>query len=112
TIYGDGSQTRSLCYVTDLVRGIYALMESDLDLPTNIGNPQELTILEIAQRVCEIAGAPLQLEHHPMPENDPKVRRPDTERAQTHLDWKPNVNLEWGLEQTLKYFRDLRSEGR
>lgn len=110
TIYGDGSQTRSLCYVTDLVRGIHSLMESDLDLPTNLGNPQELSILEIAQKVADVAGTPFKIEHLPMPENDPKVRRPNIERAQKNLGWRPEVELEWGLAQTFKYFKDLKSE--
>ena len=97
TVYGDGLQTRSLCYVTDLVRGIYQLMESGCTEPVNLGNPQELTVLEIAQKVSELAQVPLQKKHLPLPENDPKVRRPDIQRAQSELRWAPEVQLDWGL---------------
>ncbi len=110
TVYGDGSQTRSLCYVKDLVDGIYRLMESEFSAPVNIGNPQEMTILEIAQVVSKLAGVELKVEHQPLPENDPKVRRPVIERARKELQWEPQTELEWGLTETLNYFKNLSLE--
>ena len=105
TIFGHGDQTRSFCYVSDLVEGIIRLMESDLHEPTNIGNPHEMTIEEIARTIIRISGSRSQIVYRPLPEDDPKVRRPDITRARTMLGWEPKVPLEDGLLQTLEYFK-------
>jgi dTDP-glucose 4,6-dehydratase len=105
TVFGDGSQTRSLCYVSDLVEGIGRLMECDASDPVNIGNPQELTMLELAQRVIALTGSRSRIVHRPLPVDDPKVRQPDITRARTLLGWEPRVRLEDGLSVTLQYFR-------
>jgi dTDP-glucose 4,6-dehydratase len=107
TVYGDGSQTRSFCYVSDLVEGIYRLMMSDEHEPVNIGNPNEITILEFAQRVKELLGSLAPIEFRPLPQDDPKQRRPDITKARKLLGWEPKVGLEQGLEATLVYFRAL-----
>ena len=105
TIFGKGDQTRSFCYVSDLVDGILRLMESDLHEPTNIGNPHEMTIEEIARTIIRISGSSSQIVYRPLPEDDPKVRRPDITRAKTKLGWEPKVPLEEGLLKTLDYFK-------
>jgi dTDP-glucose 4,6-dehydratase len=105
TIFGDGSQTRSFCYVTDLVDGIIRLMESDENEPVNIGNPHELTIKQIAETIIRMTGSTSRLVYEPLPEDDPKVRRPDITRARTLLGWEPKVALEDGLTKTIAYFR-------
>ena len=105
TIFGNGEQTRSFCYVTDLVDGILRLMESDVHDPVNIGNPHEMTIEEIARVIIRIAGSKSQIVYRPLPEDDPKVRKPDITRARTLLGWEPKVPLEEGLIKTLDYFR-------
>src|SRR5215831_2629339 len=105
TIYGDGSQTRSFCYVSDLVDGIIRLMESNVNDPVNIGNPQEMTIEEIARMIIKLTGSKSQIVYRPLPEDDPKVRQPDITRARTLLGWEPKVSLEEGLETTIAYFR-------
>ncbi len=105
TIFGDGSQTRSFCYVTDLVEGIIRLLESDVNEPVNIGNPHELTIRQIAETIIRMTGSQSRLVYEPLPEDDPKVRRPDITRAQTLLGWEPKVSLEDGLTKTIEYFR-------
>ncbi len=105
TIFGSGSQTRSFCYVTDLVDGILRLMESDVHDPVNIGNPHEMTIEEIARAIIEISGSKSQIVYRPLPEDDPKVRKPDITRARTLLGWEPKVPLEEGLQKTLAYFK-------
>jgi dTDP-glucose 4,6-dehydratase len=105
TVFGDGTQTRSLCYVSDLVEGIGRLMESDVSDPVNIGNPQELTMLELAQRVIAVSGSKSRIVHRPLPVDDPKVRQPDITRARTLLGWEPRVPLDEGLRVTLAYFR-------
>ncbi len=105
TIFGDGSQTRSFCYVSDLVDGILRLMESDVNEPVNIGNPHELTITQIAETIIRMTGSSSRLVHRPLPEDDPKVRRPDITRARTLLGWEPEVSLEDGLARTIEYFR-------
>jgi dTDP-glucose 4,6-dehydratase len=105
TIFGDGSQTRSFCYVTDLVDGILRLLESDQNEPVNIGNPHELTIKQIAETIIRMTGSTSQLVYRPLPEDDPKVRRPDITRARTLLGWEPKVALEDGLTKTIEYFR-------
>ncbi|HJZ63153.1 MAG TPA: UDP-glucuronic acid decarboxylase family protein [Candidatus Acidoferrum sp.] len=106
TIYGDGKQTRSFCYVSDLIEGIYRLMLSDEHLPVNIGNPAEITILEFAERVCShFSNAPA-LVFEPLPQDDPKRRCPDISKAKRLLNWEPKVNLEEGLRLTVAYFKD------
>jgi len=105
TVFGDGSQTRSFCYVDDLVEGIWRLLHSAEVHPTNIGNPSELTILEFAKTVVEIAGSSSEISFQPLPEDDPKVRQPDITKAIELLDWRPEVELAVGLRRTLEYFR-------
>lgn len=105
TVFGDGSQTRSFCYVDDLVEGIYRLLHSDEKLPVNIGNPREMTILQFAKAVLEITGAKSEIQYKPLPEDDPKIRQPDITRARKILGWEPKVPLEVGLQRTLDYFR-------
>ncbi|HKH71794.1 MAG TPA: UDP-glucuronic acid decarboxylase family protein [Vicinamibacterales bacterium] len=105
TIFGSGSQTRSFCYVSDLVDGIIRLMESKENDPINIGNPHEMTIEEIARAIIDISGSRSQIVYRPLPEDDPKVRRPDITRARTLLGWEPKVPLEQGLQSTLAYFK-------
>lgn len=105
TVYGDGSQTRSFCYVSDLVEGIWRLMQSDEHLPVNIGNPQEITIREFAERIKALIGNPVPIVYEPLPQDDPKQRRPDISKARKLLGWEPKVGLNEGLETTLAYFR-------
>jgi dTDP-glucose 4,6-dehydratase len=105
TVFGDGSQTRSLCYVSDLVDGIYRLMMSDTSDPVNIGNPHELTIRALAERIVALAGSKSRIVERPLPVDDPKVRQPDITRARTLLGWEPKVSLDEGLPRTLAYFR-------
>jgi dTDP-glucose 4,6-dehydratase len=110
TVYGDGKQTRSFCYVSDLMDGIYRLLESSEHEPTNIGNPQEMTILEFAERVRKLAGADVPIELHPLPQDDPKQRCPDITKAKRILGWQPKINLEQGLRLTYDYFRQKVAE--
>jgi len=105
TIFGSGQQTRSFCYVSDLVDGIIRLMESDINDPVNIGNPKEMTIEAIARMIIKLTGSTSTLVYRPLPEDDPKVRQPDITRARTLLGWEPKVGLEEGLTKTLEYFR-------
>lgn len=107
TIFGDGTQTRSFCYVRDLVDGLYRLIFSDERYPVNLGNPEELTILEFAERIASLAGVTQDLSYHPLPEDDPKRRKPDISKAQRLLGWTPRVSLEQGLAETIEYFRSL-----
>jgi dTDP-glucose 4,6-dehydratase len=106
TVYGDGSQTRSFCYVSDLIEGIYRLLESDEHLPTNIGNPQEITILQFAERIQKLVGATAPIAFRELPQDDPKQRCPDIQKAKRLLQWEPKVTLEEGLQITYEYFRD------
>jgi dTDP-glucose 4,6-dehydratase len=105
TIFGDGSQTRSFCYVSDLVDGILRLMDSDTPDPVNIGNPHEVTIAEIANTIIRLTGSTSRLVRRPLPVDDPKQRRPDITRARTILGWEPKVGLEEGLLKTVDYFK-------
>jgi dTDP-glucose 4,6-dehydratase len=105
TVFGDGSQTRSLCYVSDLVDGIFRLANSNEPYPVNIGNPQELTILQLAEKIVALTGSKSRIVQRPLPVDDPKVRQPDITRARTLLGWQPKVPLEDGLRRTLEYFR-------
>ena len=107
TVYGDGSQTRSLCYVSDLVRGVLAALERADELPVNLGNPEEVTMLELAQMIVRLAGSHSKIEFRELPVDDPKQRRPDITRARTMLGWQPEVGLEDGLSRTLEYFRSV-----
>jgi len=105
TVFGDGSQTRSFCYVSDLVEGIYRLLLSDEHEPVNIGNPHEMTILEFAQNIARIAGIPCTIVNKPLPKDDPKVRQPDITKARTVLGWSPQVRFEDGIRETFEYFK-------
>jgi dTDP-glucose 4,6-dehydratase len=105
TIFGSGQQTRSFCYVSDLVDGIIRLMESNVNDPVNIGNPHEMTIEEIARTIVRMVDSKSKIVYRPLPEDDPKVRQPDITRARTLLGWEPKVTLEEGLAKTLDYFR-------
>jgi dTDP-glucose 4,6-dehydratase len=112
TVFGDGSQTRSVCYVSDLVEGIYRLLLSDYHLPVNIGNPDEVTMLQLAQEILAMVRASSTMREseskivfEPLPEDDPKIRQPDITLARTLLGWEPRVDRKTGLERTLKYFR-------
>src|SRR5262249_44988322 len=106
TVYGDGNQTRSFCYVSDLIDGIYRLMNSDEHGPVNIGNPQEITILELAERVRALTDPSAPIIFEPLPQDDPKQRRPDISKARRLLGWEPRVNLDEGLRVTLEYFKN------
>ena len=106
TIYGDGSQTRSFCYVSDLVEGIYRLLTSDQNNPINIGNPNEMTIKEMADKILQATNSESKITYVPLPEDDPKVRQPDITRAKKYLNWEPVVGLDEGLQSTLKYFKE------
>jgi Nucleoside-diphosphate-sugar epimerases len=112
TVYGDGSQTRSFCFVSDEVDGIYRLFMSGDSEPTNIGNPVEFTVRQLAEMVIELVGADVPIVERPLPEDDPKVRRPDITRARTKLGWNPVVSLRDGLIETIRYFRSLTPEQR
>jgi dTDP-glucose 4,6-dehydratase len=105
TVFGDGSQTRSLCYVSDLVDGIFRLMSSDVSDPVNIGNPHELTIRQLAEKVIALTGSRSRIVSRPLPVDDPKIRQPDITRARTLLGWEPRVTLDEGLPRTLAYFK-------
>ena len=105
TVYGDGKQTRSFCYVSDLLDGIYRLLESEEHEPVNIGNPHEITILEFADRVRSLVGATTPIVFRPLPQDDPKQRCPDITKARRILHWEPKVNLDEGLKLTYEYFR-------
>lgn len=112
TIYGDGSQTRSFCYMDDLIEGFIRLMESDREItgPINIGNPGEFTIRELAEKVIEMTGSKSEIVYHPLPSDDPMQRRPDITLAQKDLGWHPQVNLDDGLGRTIAYFKALLPE--
>jgi len=107
TVYGEGQQTRSFCYVSDEVDGIYRLFMSDLTDPTNIGNPNEFTVRQLAELVLKMTGSKSKIEQRPLPTDDPKVRKPDITRARTLLGWEPRVSLEEGLTHTIAYFASV-----
>ncbi|MED6335302.1 MAG: UDP-glucuronic acid decarboxylase family protein [Planctomycetota bacterium] len=111
TVFGDGSQTRSFCFVDDLVEGIFRLLNSDESLPVNIGNPSEMTILEFAQAVIECTGSTSQIVFRDLPEDDPKVRQPNISKAKALLDWEPKVDLTTGLRRTMAYFAERLATG-
>ena len=106
TVYGEGSQTRSFCYVSDLIEGIYRLLTSDQNNPINIGNPNEMTIKEMADKILQATNSESKITYVPLPEDDPKVRQPDITRAKKYLNWEPAVGLDEGLQSTLKYFKE------
>ncbi len=107
TVFGDGSQTRSFCYVSDLVEGIYRLLMSNETMPVNIGNPNEMTVLQFAKEIKRLTGTNAPIEFRPLPEDDPKIRRPDISKAKALFGWEPKVKLEEGLQRTIDYFRSV-----
>ncbi|MBI2900800.1 MAG: SDR family oxidoreductase [Planctomycetes bacterium] len=107
TVFGEGSQTRSFCYVDDLVAGILALMESGEHLPVNIGNPEEITVLQLAKEIVDLTGSRSRIVHKPLPVDDPKQRRPDIAKARKLLGWEPKVARREGLLKTIEYFREV-----
>ena len=111
TVFGNGSQTRSFCYVSDLIEGIFKLAMSDFHEPVNLGNPREMTIKQFADEIIRITGTKSTIEYKPLPEDDPKVRQPDISRAKKVLGWEPRVSFEEGITRTIKYFREsLKSD--
>jgi dTDP-glucose 4,6-dehydratase len=111
TVFGDGTQTRSFCYVDDLVEGIVRVLFSDIAEPVNIGNPEEMTVLKFAETIMRLTGSPGPIEFRPLPVDDPRVRQPDITLARTRLGWRPRTSLEEGLTRTIAYFRDKLSGG-
>jgi len=109
TVFGDGSQTRSFCYVDDEVEGIIRLLFSEIDQPVNIGNPAEMTVLQFAETIRRLVGNQVPIEMRPLPVDDPKVRQPDISQARSFLGWEPKVSLEEGLRRTIDYFRSGRT---
>lgn len=112
TVFGNGSQTRSLCYIEDMVNGIEKLLLSDLNLPVNIGNPEEMSMLELAQKIIQLTGSASSIEYQPLPVDDPKVRQPDITKARQYLSWQPEVSLDEGLRHTVTYFRQVLGEAK
>jgi dTDP-glucose 4,6-dehydratase len=110
TVFGDGSQTRSFCFVDDLVDGIHRLLRSDVHEPTNIGNPHEMTILQFAERIKSLTGSPSEIVRRPLPVDDPRIRQPDITQARARLGWEPRVALDVGLARTIDYFKTLLAE--
>ena len=110
TVFGDGTQTRSFCYVSDLVEGIYRLMLAEERYPVNLGNPAEMTILEFAQHIQRMTGTRSSIVFRPLPEDDPRQRRPDISKARTLLGWEPKVSLNEGLKPTIDYFRQVQAD--
>lgn len=111
TVFGDGTQTRSFCFVSDLVRGIYKLLMSDANQPVNLGNPSEMTIGEFAKEILDITGSTSSIDFRDLPQDDPKVRQPDISRARKVLGWEPEISLREGLSKTIDYFRGLVDAG-
>ncbi len=105
TVYGDGTQTRSFCYVDDLMEGIIKLLYSKEVEPVNLGNPEEISILDFAKEIVRLTGSKSSIGFYPLPLNDPKVRRPDIKKAKEVLGWEPKVSLQEGLQKTIEYFR-------
>ena len=108
TIFGNGKQTRSFCYITDLVEGIYRLIHSNFNGPVNIGNPKEMTLIELAKLIVELTRSSSKFEYHDIPQDDPKVRQPDIGLAKEILKWEPTINVQDGLIKTIDYFRNLK----
>jgi len=109
TVFGEGSQTRSFCFCSDLIEGVWRLMMSDTTQPVNIGNPVELTILEFAREIIKFAGSKSRIIHKPLPQDDPRQRRPDIDRARAVLGWEPKVGLAEGLAKTIEHFRNRKN---
>jgi dTDP-glucose 4,6-dehydratase len=107
TVFGDGSQTRSFCHVSDMIDGIYKLMMSDYVLPINLGNPNEITILELAKYIKKITNSKSKITFHPLPENDPKTRKPDISKAKKILGWEPNIKFEEGMKEFIEWFKKI-----
>jgi dTDP-glucose 4,6-dehydratase len=110
TVFGDGSQTRSFCYVDDLVEGIYRLLMSDYTMPVNIGNPNEISLKDFAEEVLKLTGSSVKIIYKPLPVDDPKQRRPDITKAKELLGWEPKIGRAEGLKITYDYFRSLPKE--
>ena len=110
SVVGDGSQTRSFCYVDDLIEGIYRLLLSDYHLPVNIGNPDEITMRDFAEEIIKLTGTNQKIAYHPLPMDDPKQRQPDITRARAILVWEPQINRAEGLKRTYAYFKNLSPE--
>jgi dTDP-glucose 4,6-dehydratase len=110
TVFGDGSQTRSFCYVDDLIEGIYRLLLSDYILPVNIGNPNEISLLDFANEILSLTGNKVKIIHMPLPEDDPKQRQPDITKAKDLLNWEPKIERQDGLKVTYEYFKSLPPE--
>lgn len=106
TVYGDGEQTRSFCYVSDMIKGIYGLLVSDIHTPVNIGNPEEKTILDLTEEILRLTGSSSKIVYKTLPKDDPKVRQPDISFAKKNLNWQPTVDLITGLEDTIQWFRE------
>jgi dTDP-glucose 4,6-dehydratase len=111
TVFGDGSQTRSFCFVSDLIDGIYRLSQSDFHDPVNIGNPSEMTVFQFAEKIRDLCGSSSEIVHKELPVDDPKIRQPDITRARSVLNWEPVMGLEEGLKQTIDYFQGLLERG-
>jgi len=109
-VFGDGSQTRSFCFITDLVRGIFDLAQTDYHNPVNIGNPKEMTVLQLGEKIIELTKSKSKVDFKDLPEDDPKIRQPNIDRAKELLSWEPEVKLEDGLKETIKYFQQLKEE--
>ncbi len=107
TVFGDGSQTRSFCYVSDLIEGIYRLAMSNINEPVNIGNPREMTVMDFAREILRLTGGRSAIIHKPLPVDDPRVRQPDISKARKGLGWEPKVGLEEGLRETIEYFKKV-----
>ena len=112
TVFGDGSQTRSFCFVSDLLEGIYRLMMSDCADPVNIGNPSEMSVLQFAEKINALCGGKAEIINKPLPQDDPKIRQPKIDKAQALLDWNPVVDLDQGLDKTIAYFKGLLAAGK
>ena len=108
TVYGDGSQTRSFCFVDDLIEGVVKLLNSEVHEPVNIGNPDEVSILDLASEVIEITGSSSEIVYEPLPQDDPKLRRPNIDKAERELDWRPTIERKAGIKRTLDYFNTKR----
>jgi len=106
TVYGKGEQTRSFCYIDDLVRGLQRLLEVEHHLPVNLGNPHEMTVLEFAKKIIALTASKSEIVHQPLPQDDPQVRQPDITKARELLGWEPEIDVDEGLQRTIEYFRE------
>jgi len=108
TIFGDGTQTRSFCYISDLVEGIYKLALSGINTPINLGNPDEITVISLATRILKLTGSKSKIQNLPLPEDEPKVRQPDISKAKQLLQWQPKISLDDGLKKTIDCFKSIK----